>query len=95
MIPPPTCSPPPFRFPSQTLYWTTHIQGKARAPRVGTPIEVRPSAKRRGPGDLSGTSSLGLEVTITSDFASFRADSLACSNLISYPPRQAIKHARA
>ena len=43
--------------------------------------------KEKGPGDLSGTLLLvGLEATITSDFASFRADSLACSQLDKCPP---------
>jgi hypothetical protein len=53
----------------------------------GGPYYVNPSrgplrTKRKGPGDLCGTLS-GLEVTIpkASDFASFRADSLACSIL--------------
>jgi hypothetical protein len=46
-----------------------------RSPSIGP----RPLGhKRKDPGDLSGTL-VGLEVTITSDFASFRADSLACS----------------
>ena len=55
MITPPTCSPPPFRFPSQTLYWTTHIQGKARAPLEKTPPTVAPVGPTAGQGTHDST----------------------------------------
>ena len=77
-----------LRFSSPRIYdypgsFERNIVARASSGRT-PPI----SAQRKGPGDLCGTLS-GLEVTIpkASDFASFRADSLACS-ILCLPTKQ-------